>query len=293
MMYQFFCIVEEEENRAARRVPIEGDLQQSVSEELDTQAEHLVPDDAEIIPYEPGYTPDIEVFRLADYPLPDYVEAALATPDALPILDDQELSEGRVKSLFGVELAAGTGSRSVVFQNFNAGQVLRRGIFHLFLDRNTFQKSDRTGLKVGNKVSAVLRDGDLLFQSEHLVRRYLELDPFFRDATDDEITELLSHPALAPTDRQEFIDTADRWMRRKTTSIRERGILDAVPVSRIVQTGRDFDLEVEVERVDGKDRIVIPQEKKEIKRLLRLLDDDLLESGLTDARYQVSSKRKI
>jgi hypothetical protein len=292
-MYQFFCIVEEEENRAARRVPIEGDLQRSVSEELDTQAEHLVPEDAEIIPYEPGYTPDIEVFRLAGYPLPDYVEAALTTPDTLPVLDDEELSEGRVKSLFGVELAAGTDSRNVVFQNFNAGQVLRRGFLYLFLDRDTFQKSDRTGLKVGNKVSAVLRDGDLLFQSEHLVRRYLELDPFFRDATDEEITELLSHSALAPTDREEFIDTADRWIRRKTTSIRERGILDAVPVSKIVETGRDFDLEVEVRQVDGENRIVIPTDKKEIKRLLRLLDDDLLESGLTDARYQVSSKRKI
>jgi hypothetical protein len=39
-------------------------------------------------------------------------------------------------------------------------------------------------------------------------------------------------------------------------------------------------------------RIVVPEDKKELKRLLRLLDDDLLESELTGQKYEVNSKRR-
>jgi len=180
------------------------------------------------------------------------------------------------------------------FQNFDSGQVLRRGPKILFLDQQTFQKSDRTGLKVGSRASATLRDGDLLFQSETLVRRYLELDEYFEEATDDQIDDLLSHEAFASTDREAFRDLADRPSRRKITSILRRGILDKVPSQKIVRTGREkFKLHIETTVVDGEHRIVVPQEKKAVKQLLRLLDDDLLESTLTDAKYQVTSKRRI
>lgn len=292
-MYQFFAIVEVEGTREPRRVPLEGDLQAAVSEELEGQVDRLLPEDVEIIAYDPGYKPDDEVLSLPNYPLPPYVKEAWMVGDALPVLATDELIEGNVKALFGIALSGNPNPPLMAFQNFDAGQVLHRGFRFLLLDRETFQRSDRTGLKIGSKVSAVLRDGDLLFQSEFLVRRYLELDTFFRDATDEEIGDLLSHTAFAPSDRAAFIDHADRWIRRKTTSIVERGILDEVPVDKIVQIGREFELTVQTTTIDGQAKIVIPEDKQAIKRLLRLLDDDLLDSPLTDAKYQVSSKRKI
>jgi len=292
-MYQFFCILEVADARLARRVPIEGDLQQEVSAEIDGQVEKLAPDDVEIIPYEPGYKPEDEIFVIKKYPAPGYLKKALETPDALPMLTDEELSEGMVKALFGVEISKRANPFTVAFQNFDGGQVLRRGHRILFLDQKTFQKSERTGLKIGTKVSAVLRGSDLLFQSEVLVRRYLELDEYFEEATDDEIDDLLSHDAFAPSDHQAFMDLADWPSRRKITSILRRGILDKVPPETIAQTGREFRVEVETTVVDGQRRIVVPHEKKAIKRLLRLLDDDLLESPLTDSKYQVTSKRKL
>ena len=225
-MYQFFCIVEDpDKERSVRRVLLEGELQGELSEDFAHQVAAFLPEDAEIIPYEPGYKPDDEIFVLENYQLPDYVRDALDTPDALPELAEEELVEEQVKALFGIQWTKRSGAEELAFQNFNSGQVLRRGSRFLFLDRDTFQESDRTGLRVDQKVSSVYRAGALYLQSETLVRRYLELDHIFKAATNEEIDILLADATFAPTRRQLFLDNADWWVRRKVTAIHQRAIL--------------------------------------------------------------------
>jgi hypothetical protein len=291
-MFQFLAIVDGDEGRGVRRIPVEGDLQRDLSQEFERQRNNLLPEGVEVIPYEPSYKPDDEVFVLESYALPGYLRAALEAPDALPGLGDADLEGGKVKSLFGARLGS-RNPRQIIFQSFNAGQVLRRSVKYLFLGAETFQRSDRVGLRIDEKVTAVIEDGNLYFQSEDLVRRYLELDAYFQEATDEDIGKLLQHPSIAPAKADVVIDLADRWSRRKFTSIRERDILGKVPVSEIVKVGRKFGVVVATKIVKGKKKIVFPDDKREMKALLRFLDEDLLESPLTDARYQVSSKRRI
>lgn len=62
---------------------------------------------------------------------------------------------------------------------------------------------------------------------------------------------------------------------------------------RSVDTGRELNIELWIADVDGIEKIVIPEGKQDLKNLLRLLDEDLLESLLTETRYQVSSKCRI
>jgi hypothetical protein len=292
-MYHFFAVVEIDHERSLRRIPLEGGLQRELSAEFDRQRADLLPKDAEIIPYEPGYKPDDEVFVLESYLLPPYIGEALRAPDALPGLHDDDLEEGRVKSIFAVQIS-NPHPRLIVFQNFNAGQVVRRGGGFIFLDGKTFQRSDRTGLRIDDKSTAVFENGNLYFQSEHMVRRYLDLDAFFKAATDEEIAQLLEDPSFAPANAAVVSELADRWSRRKVTSIRMRGILGKVSVPDIVKVGREFKVNVITATVDGQMRIVFPEDdKKAMKALLRFLDDDLLRSPLTENRYQVSSKRKL
>lgn len=293
-MYQFFAIVETDGVRELRRIPLEQELQAELSREFRDERKALIPGDAEIIPYEPGYKPDDEVFVLKRYPLPDYLKE-LAAPDGLPSLQDSELEKGQVKSIFAVQLS-NPRPIAMVFQNFNSGQIVRRGgrfKRYLLLEKGTFQNIDRNGLRLDDKATAVIDDGNLYFQSEHLVRRYLDLDSYFTDATDEEIESLLEDPAFVPTGHAVVINQADRWVRRKVTAIRKRAILNKVSVKEIVDVGKEFGVNVATSRDDGQERIVFPQEKKQIKDFLRLLDEDLLRSPLTEARYQVSSKRKI
>ena len=51
-----------------------------------------------------------------------------------------------------------------------------------------------------------------------------------------------------------------------------------------------FNLQIRL-RDDGK--LNIPANKKNFKRLLRLLNDDLLESPLTQEKYETNSKKRI
>ena len=63
-------------------------------------------------------------------------------------------------------------------------------------------------------------------------------------------------------------------------------------LSEIIEVGRSkFGLSIELDEENGK--LVVPSSKREFKKLLRLLNDDLLESPLTQAKYETNSKRRI
>lgn len=291
--YQLFTIVETEAGTEVRRARLTEELQEVVSAELHRQREEFLPAGRELIPYEPGYKPDEELLVIEGYPLPAYLRDVETAPLTLPEVSSAEIEEGRIKSLFGVAAADGRQARAMLFQSFDARQVLERGGLTLLLDRDTFRRLETTGLVVGGKLTALLVGESLYFQSEHLVRRYLPLDDFFREATDEEIEKLLRSPVFAPTAMTDFLPLSDRWVRGKVTSILRRETLKKVPIQKITATGKVYGVEVETRRIDGHRRIVVPREKAALKSLLRLLDDDLLTSQLTDLRYQVSSKRRL
>jgi hypothetical protein len=83
-------------------------------------------------------------------------------------------------------------------------------------------------------------------------------------------------------------DVADTWVRRKIASITQNGILNRTTPQVLRRYAAKFDLEVQVE--NGK--IVLPAAKKKFRRVLNLLDEDLLSFEPTDERWVVNSKRR-
>lgn len=289
--FEFFCLVESDSALAVRRVRVTEDLQKRLSKEFHRQEKEFLPKDVEVLDYEPGYTPDEEVFVLRGYSLPAHLRDIEDARDALTEVSEEEIEEGHVKALIAAALTKNP-SR-LLFQNFDARQVIQRTGFFLLLGDDTFRRVDNTGIVVGSKLSALRKDGALYFRSEHMVRRYLPLDPVFEAATDEEIEEFVQVPLFAPTSVSDFVEIADRWIRKKVTSIQRRGVLEKEPLPKIVKIAKGFGVQVVTQKLNGEDKIVLPKDKKPLKALLRFLDDDLLVSRLTDTRYQVNSKRPI
>lgn len=289
---QLLALVDTDDGREVRRVRLDRDAQQELSAMLREQARELVAEGLEVLDYDPGYTPDEEVFRVPGFPLPGYLEEALTAADALADLDTADAEEHRVRALLLAELPRDPASSTLLFQNFDSGQVLERR-WSLVQDGRVFRRAERTTLVVGRRVTAVMVGGDLYFRSEHLVRRYLDVDRLFAEATDQDVAAFLAQPQLAAPELEGVLAMADRWVRRKVTSILRRGVLAEVPVAEIRRVGAEYDVAVEVVTTGGAERIAVPAARRELKRLLRLLDEDLLLSTLTGHRFEVNSKRRL
>lgn len=293
--FQFYAIVEDDDgDRRLKRIRMEQGVKEGVSAMFESQAPALLGEDVERLDYDPGYSPDDhEVFALANFELPRHLVEATGAPDAPDGIGERDIEDGLIKALVAVEFPWDDSTSRILFQSFDARQTITKSRRYLVLSTENFTRLEKPGIAIGSKLTAAFVGGTLLFQSQHLTRRFLEVDEAFEIATDDEIRSLLKHPTFATEDLDIVLATADHWTRRKITSIQRRRTLDRVEVSEIIEVARDFEVEVEVITKNGNDQIGVPSDKKQLKRLVRLLDEDLYVSPLTGDRFQANSKRKL
>lgn len=287
----FYAIIEPPQGRLVRRLRVTREIHQALAETFEAQARELLDPARERRPYEPGYRADNEVLYIDPYQLPGYLKELVASPESPEPLTKAEIEEGLVKGLLAAEHGDDPAAR-MLFQNFDRRQVIEAEGNWLVLHKDVFRRFSETALAVGSHLTAVLSGTRLYFTSEFMVRRYLDLDEYFREATDEEIEEFIAQPSLMVADRQEFAAAADRWTRAKIASIARRRTLEDYSAKEIRKAAQRFDFDLRAEGRGDQMRIVVPADKKELKRLLRLLDDDLLESELTGQKYEVNSKRR-
>ncbi len=293
--FQFYAIIEDDEgSRSLKRIRMEQGIKAEVSTLFEEQVADFLPADLERIDYDPGYTPDeSEVFALADFPLPRFLAVVVHAPDAPETVSQADIEDGLIKALVAVEFPWLDATSRILFQSFDARQTITKKKWYLSLGQANFTRLETPGLAIGTKLSAVLTGGTLLFRSQHIVRRFLDVDEAFEVATNEQIGKLLAHSAFAHGDLADVLATADRWIRRKVASIERRGTLDRVTVDEIVMVADEFKVEIDVITTNGTNQIKVPTEKKELKRLVRLLDEDLYVSPLTGDHFQANSKRKL
>ena len=293
--FQFYAIIEDDEGfRSLKRIRMEQGVKVEVSTLFEEQVADFLPTDLERIDYDPGYTPDeSEAFALADFPLPGFLADVVHAPDAPEAVSQADIEDGLIKALVAVEFPWKDATSRVLFQSFDARQTITKKKWYFTLGPANFTRLETPGLAIGTKLSAVLVGGTLLFRSQHIVRRFLEVDEAFEEATNEQIGKLLAHSAFAPGDLGDVLATADRWIRRKVASIERRRTLDRVTVDEIIRVAGEFKVEINVVNKNGTNQIKVPTEKKDLKRLVRLLDEDLYVSPLTGDHFLANSKRKL
>jgi hypothetical protein len=142
-----------------------------------------------------------------------------------------------------------------------------------------------------HQLAAMLEGGKLYFHSFSMARRVLELGDYFREATNDDLEQFTTQPCAAFEDREAFVAKADMWIRRKVALISADGILEMEP--RVIRrAAKKLNVTVQLTKKDGQDAIVFPAAKKELKELLRFLDEDLYKGPITDRMLVSNSKRE-
>lgn len=243
-----------------------------------------------------GYiTNSDEYFYIPDFDDVVAVLDALNNPTAIPEWDPEDISVFNIVALFSGYAESDGEPAVALIQSFDKRQVIdnRRTIFQRAVQaRNSFCLSGGHGLVIDNKLTAILTGAELKFKSFHMLRRIFDVDAYFREATNEELTTFTSHQKFSIGQNFDLIEIADSVIRKKVSLINKSRILEDYSVAELKAASIEIGMEIVTEGNGPDEKIIVPQIRKDVKKLLHFLDEDYFTSHITRTLFRAGSKKK-
>jgi hypothetical protein len=252
---------------------------------FETLTEAFHSSQAQVSAYAPGFKPEDDDLQFIEYDLPEFLwRCRNHLPNDVTPLGAADLTDDPPLAL----VALTTGRAPLFcFQAIDSRNTLRPGWAVLF-NPHGFKLQREIGVAVPERLDALHRDGKLFFRSEHVVRRFLDIDAFFREATDQEIKTLFTHETFAVDDWDNLNSAATTPMRRKLNAILKSG--RTFTPAQIGRAAKRADVRI---RTRG-GAVVVPTERGALRDFVRIIDDAYLQSLLDGNRvYLTTSKRPL
>lgn len=273
------------------RLDIEQTLQNRMKALFLQQAEALLDSGLEIIPFEGGnFTPDdSEVLEIAPFDLPAEVYDSLQNIVGCESLPSNEDIIGGIFCVFGYEAE----SETLIFQVIQKQQRLSTAsAWALFLSSDTFKRLEDPGLILSNACHAVYQGGSLKFKSMWWVKQIFDLSNFYKAATDADVDRFADHDALLVDDVEALKRNTGQWARTRIAFILSSGILDGYAPERLLAEATRFNVPLSLEDIGGNKKLRIPTERRELRAVLKFLEEELYVGVITGDTYEANSKRK-
>jgi hypothetical protein len=287
--FQLAAIIRQGGQTRLLRIPLHQALQDTLAASWQEQYDAFVTD-AEEIGFNAGYQPEEhERFRLKAYEPPEWL--AGENSQSVPALDAITNDDALLDAAKGIVAFARNddGEEVMLFQNFSRSHVIRPGRF-LFLQNNTYETTQRPGLTLDSKLSALYLPADrkLLFHNFRTVNTFLPLADFYEEASEQQIKEVLGHKLLASEDADALATDANQWFRKRFAMLRDSGVLDEYSAKAIQARSKGYDVAIKI----SKGKIVFPAEKAAAKKLLQFLNEELFRGAITEKLFETNSKRE-
>jgi len=290
--YNFFVLRDGGQNQIVQRIIVTQELQDQLTLLFSGQRGELLGGQPEQITFsgETLTAEQIEILVINNFPMPAIIETAagnfLGTPDLIFTTE----AAYEIRSVFAV---VPTDPPEILFQAFDRRGVLagQAGRFAIKHSEGTFQRMDSPTLVLDARLAATYQNGNLYFRSYQVAKRIFDLTPFYKESSNEEITEFLAKGIVGCTDPAKLIANIDSIGRKKLTLVRASTIFQDVDVATIVRRARKHKITIATERVNGAIRILFPNTRKELKDVLSFLNQDIYEAPLTKAgRFLSRSK---
>jgi len=288
-----FALVDDEDS-PVRRIPLTAALNIELAELFAEQQATLLGDKQQL-EFTGSYNVDEgEIFTIAEYLLPPAISEAISNPLTCQMLN-LNTETHRIKALFsGVWSAA---HKVVNFQVFDTGKLLSRG-FTLIGSGDTYKKLEEPGLILQDKLTAHFSNGTLHFTSYHNTKRFLNLTDYYREATDTDLDAFAETELFAFEDEASFKSHADSVIRKKIALLQKNEVLKGITVVDIQTVANNFNAELPEEHhisinINDDGKLLIPRDKKQLKELIRFLDEDYVTAPLTKRKCLTNSKQYL
>ena len=188
----------------------------------------------------------------------------------------------------GLAMKSASGE-TVRLQSFSKAQVLQRtGVLSLLLEQGTYTKLDGSGFSLADKLTCIVENGAIRFNSLHTLSRLIDTSSIFSEATDPEVATFAEqHRGLFSLDLDDFLENTSRNARKYITSLASSRSLEGHTAETLREAARPTDLSINIQS----SRIVMPERSREITELLRFLNDGRY-VGPVSGRTFVTNSRK-
>lgn len=292
-----FALVDDDDS-PIRRIPLTAALNSELEQLFAGQQEALLGDKQQIA-FTGSYNVDEgEIFTITDYPLPHVIGQAIGNPLTCPVLN-LNTETHRIKALFSGNWTAA--NKAVNFQVFDAGKLLsnRWTLIGLPIHAgDTYKRLEEPGLILQDKLTAHFYNGTLYFSSYHNTKRFLDLADYYREATDTDLDNFAATELFAFENEAGFKEQADSIIRKKIALLQKNEVLKDLAVADIQNVAINFNAELPEEHhiaimVNDAGKLVIPEDKKQLKELIRFLDEDYVTAPLTKRKCLTNSKQYL
>jgi len=274
------------------RLPLIPEVQMGVTELFRGQEQEFFHGIDEEFKFDGMYRPEEnELLYINNFDDVDGVKAAILRPQSCQEFAFKGGALESIKAVFTGYLKNGV--IRVLLQGFDRQRIISANGFSLIYSGNSFTKFEGGGLSLDNKLTAIIDDDTMKFASYHYLRQIFDMSAYCKEASDQDLKVFIQHPILHFADPQIFIGFADAWVRRKVVLIQQSGILDYCSASKIVATAKFCELNLQMTGPTGKEKIMIPADRQEVKQIFRFLDEDYFQSPQSTMKYLVKAKRAM
>ncbi len=275
-----------------KRIRLDRHVQEAIQQVFADQERSFRRNVTEEVEFDGGWK--AEPNEILTLKIPDdarvFLEAAEQNPTSIPTLDTKNFASEGIRALFTTTRnTANNGRPIVLIQLFRATQLLSTK-WLLILRGDVFTRMEKAAFTVGQKLECIIEDERVKFKSFHNVRQIIgSMGKEFRAATEQEMHAFAAHASIVVDDVEGFVSRADETVRKMVRTIAVAGLLEEFAPNRIIEAGKHVGFNLD----ESSGRIVLPNNVKELKRVLHFLNDGLYRAPLTKRRYITNSKRPV
>lgn len=288
MAFNLFALLKIENEYQVRLFSLSKELQAQLSEEFISQYSNFISGIDEEIEFTGDWKPDDnQLLLLKDLDGISLMENVKTNnADSFDIFNIKK--EGAyLKAIFAVQ---NINNRDLLLvQQISKSQVIEHNKWVLLSDNNVFNKISEPTLEISDRIVAIIDAGVVKFKSYPSLRCIFDILHCFMEATNPVLKAFAAHSKIE-CNESEFIKIADSVIRKQITQLNQSGILDNAKVSDIQKKYKKYTGE---DLIVNNGKIVLSNNKKEIKTILNFLLENLFAGILSNLHYQTNSKRKL
>ena len=243
------------------------------------------------IEFNGSYKPEQnEILVIKEFDMDKHIIEAVKNPIGIAMFVPDSNNPPTIKAFFMGEYTKKSNEEKyiIAFQKFRKEQYITRKGLNLFHDANTFSQEKRFGICITDTLDCVVINNELRFTSFYYARQIFDLSEYYREATDSDVDEFINHSKINVENADVFKSNADSWVRRKVALISDSGIFSKYSPKQIKEKAKNFGLVIST----TKNKLSLPNNKKELKVILKFLDNEIYKGVFSEEILQTNSKRK-